>query len=85
MTQYSLRLSRQAATTLRTLRDPALARIQGALELLRVTPFPPAATRLRNRPEYRVRVGDYRIVYEVEESTVLILVLAIGHRRDIYR
>lgn len=85
MTQYSLRLSRQAATTLRTLPHPALARIQGALELLRVTPFPPAATRLRNRSAYRVRVGDYRIIYEVEESTVLILVLAIGHRRDIYR
>lgn len=85
MTQYSLRLSRQAAKTLRTLRDPELARIQGALELLRITPFPPAAIKLRNRSEYRVRVGDYRIIYEVEESTVLILVLAIGHRRDIYR
>ena len=85
MTHYSLRLSREAAKTLRTLRGPELARIQGALELLRITPFPPAATKLRNRSGYRVRVGDYRIIYEVEERTVVILVLAIGHRRDIYR
>ena len=80
MTQYSLRLSRQAAKTLRTLRGPALARIQGVLELLRVTPFPPAAKKLRNRSGYRVRVGDYRMLYEVDEGTVVILVVMIEHR-----
>jgi mRNA interferase RelE/StbE len=80
VTQYSLRLSRQAAKTLRTLRGLALARIQGALELLRVTPFPPAAKKLRNRSGYRVRVGDYRMLYEVDEGTVVILVVMIEHR-----
>jgi len=50
-----------------------------------VTPFPPAAKKLRNRSGYRVRVGDYRILYEVDEGTVVILVVMIGHRRDVYR
>jgi mRNA interferase RelE/StbE len=48
-------------------------------------PYPPAARKLSNRLAYRVRVGDYRIIYSVQESTITIVVVAIGHRKDVYR
>jgi mRNA interferase RelE/StbE len=61
------------------------ARITGAIELLARNPHPPAARKLANRLAYRVRVGDYRIIYSVNDTTITIMVLAIGHRRDVYR
>ena len=61
-------------------------RIQAALELLATEPRPPAATQLvGGSGEWRVRTGDYRIVYEIHDGELLVLVLRIGHRRDVYR
>ncbi|HEU4701168.1 MAG TPA: type II toxin-antitoxin system RelE/ParE family toxin, partial [Conexibacter sp.] len=58
--------------------------IQGAITLLAEDPRPPAARALRGRPGLRVRVGDYRIVYTVADDVLLIVVVAVGHRRDVY-
>lgn len=61
-------------------------RILAAVELLRVNPRPAKMKKLVSPdPKYRVRVGDYRIIYQIEDSKLIILVLRIGHRRDIYR
>ena len=60
-------------------------RIEGALALLAQDPRPPASRPLKGRPGYRVRVGDYRIIYTVEDDVLLIVVVALGHRRDVYR
>jgi len=60
-------------------------RIEGAIELLRSDPYPPAAIKLTERNEYRVRVGNYRVVYDIVKGRLVILVLAIGHRKDVYR
>jgi len=67
--------------------DPQVRRrIQAALELLTLEPRPPAATRLvGGSAEWRVRTGDPRIVYEIHDDELLVLVLRIGHRRDIYK
>lgn len=67
--------------------DPqARRRIQAALELLASEPRPPAATRLvGGSGEWRIRTGDYRIIYEIHGDQLLILVLRIGHRREVYR
>ena len=57
-------------------------RILGVLVLLRGTPRPPAAKSLVGHPNYlRVRTGDYRIVYTIEEQRLLVVMLALGHRR----
>jgi mRNA interferase RelE/StbE len=58
-------------------------RIQGAITLLAEEPRPPAARALRGRPGLRVRVGDYRIVYTVADDVLLIVVVTVGHRRDV--
>ncbi|TQM14724.1 type II toxin-antitoxin system RelE family toxin [Pseudonocardia kunmingensis] len=83
---YSVTLAPSAARQLRKFDAQARRRIQAAIELLADEPRPPAATRLvGGRGEWRVRTGDYRIVYEIKDGELLVLVLAIGHRRDIYR
>ncbi len=60
-------------------------RVLTALVGLAENPRGPGVERLRSTDHYRLRVGDYRIVYELQEQRVLVLVLKIGHRREIYR
>jgi mRNA interferase RelE/StbE len=82
---YSITLAPSAARQLRKFDPDVRRRIQAALELLAVEPRPPAAIRLvGGSGEWRVRTGDYRIVYEIKDGQLLILVLRIGHRREIY-
>lgn len=46
---------------------------------------PPAARALRGRPGWRVRVGDYRIIYLIEDDVLLVVVVTLGHRSDVYK
>jgi len=81
---YRIELRPAAVRALKKL-DPRVARrIQGAIALLAEDPRPPAARALRGRPGLRVRVGDYRIIYTVEDDVLLVVVVTVGHRRDIY-
>lgn len=83
---YRITLAPSAARQLRKLDPQARRRIQAALELLAVDPRPPAATQLMGGSgEWRVRTGNYRIVYQIEEDRLLVLVLRLGHRREVYR
>lgn len=83
---YRVTLAPAAARQLRTLDPAARRRVQAAIELLAEEPRPPAATRLvGGAGEWRVRTGNYRVVYEIGDVELLVLVLAVGHRREIYR
>lgn len=83
---YRVELSPAAARQLRKLDPSARQRVQAAIELLAQEPRPPGAKKLvGGAGEWRVRTGDYRIVYEMDDGVLLILVLAVGHRREIYR
>jgi mRNA interferase RelE/StbE len=82
---YEITLAPAAARQLRKFDPQVRRRIQAALDLLAIDPRPPAATRLvGGAGEWRVRTGDYRIIYEIHEGTLLVLVLRLGHRRDVY-
>jgi mRNA interferase RelE/StbE len=85
VTPYRVVIEKKASRALVALDQHHRARITGAIELLARNPYPPAARKLTNRLAYRVRVGDYRIIYSVQESTITIVVVAIGHRKDVYR
>ncbi len=64
----------------------AQKRVQAAIELLAEEPRPTGAKKLVGGDgEWRVRTGDYRIVYETHDDVLLVLVVAVGHRREIYR
>jgi mRNA interferase RelE/StbE len=83
--KYRVELRPAAARALRKL-DPAMEeRIRGAIALLAHQPRPPAARPLTGRPGWRVRVGDYRIIYTIHDEVLLVVVVTLGHRRDVYR
>jgi mRNA interferase RelE/StbE len=69
---------------LRKLDPPVARRLQAAIALLAEDPRPPASRPLRGRPAWRVRVGDYRVIYTIEDDVLLIVVVTLGHRRDVY-
>ncbi|MFA4926987.1 MAG: type II toxin-antitoxin system RelE/ParE family toxin [Patulibacter sp.] len=75
-----------AARQLRKLDPQVRRRVQAVLSLLADDPRPPAATPLVGEAgEWRVRTGDYRVVYEIHDGRLVILVLRSGHRSDVYR
>lgn len=83
---YRIALTPTAARQLRTFDPQVRRRIQAALELLSDDPRPPAATQLvGGAGEWRVHTGDYRIIYQITDDELLVLVLRVGHRREIYR
>jgi mRNA interferase RelE/StbE len=83
---YAVRVSPAAARQIRKLDPPIRRKMQAVIELLADNPRPPAATQLVcGQGEWRVRVGDYRIVYEIRDAELVVLVLRLGHRREIYR
>lgn len=83
--RYSVELSKRAAKALRKLDRTAQARLLAALALLQDEPRPASAKALTGYTGYlRIRVGDYRVVYTVEDARLLVLVLAAGHRSSIY-
>lgn len=54
------------------------------MALLAEDPRPPNAKKLKGRNAFRVRVGDYRVIYTIEDGILLIVVVTLGHRRDVY-
>lgn len=83
---YRIELSPAASRQLRKLDPSARRRVQAAIELLAEEPRPSGAKKLvGGAGEWRARTGDYRIVYEIDDGVLLVLVLAAGHRREIYR
>lgn len=85
MSRYRVEVRPAAVRALRKL-DPKLRpRIEGAIALLAEDPRPPASRPLKGRPGYRVRVGDYRIIYTIQDDVLVIVVVTLGHRRDVYR
>ncbi|WP_417367585.1 type II toxin-antitoxin system RelE family toxin [Glutamicibacter arilaitensis] len=83
---YRITIARGAAKTFRGLHPQVAARLKDAIQALAEDPRPPGCLQLNGGDgELRIRVGDYRIVYDVQDDVLVVLVLKIGHRREIYR
>lgn len=82
---YRIEVRPAAARQLRKLDPPTARRVQGAIALLANDPRPPASRPLTGRPAWRVRVGDYRVIYTIEDDRLVVVVVTVGHRRDAYR
>ncbi|MFM7373677.1 MAG: type II toxin-antitoxin system RelE family toxin [Chthoniobacterales bacterium] len=84
--RYAVSLDKSAARFLLRLRDAKLkARLDEAIESLENEPRPPGCRKLAGTSDrYRIRIGDYRIVYRIDDGKVTVLVLVIGHRREVY-
>jgi mRNA interferase RelE/StbE len=84
MTAYRIELRPAAVKSLRAIHPQDRPRIQGAIALLGQNPRPPGARALKGRPGFRIRVGDYRILYTIQDDVLLVVVVAIGHRGGVY-
>jgi len=82
---YRVEVAPAAVRQLRKLDRVAQRRVQAAIELLATEPRPTGAKKLvGGNGEWRVRTGEHRVVYEIHDNVLLILVVAVGHRREIY-
>jgi mRNA interferase RelE/StbE len=84
---YVVEFSPAARRQLRKLDPPILKRILRRIEKLEKQPRPKSAKKLQGsgEPLYRVRESDYRIVYSIEDDRLIVLVVRIGHRGEVYR
>lgn len=84
--RYEIEFSRTADKQLQSLPDALQRRIVRAAEKLEANPRPHGSIKLAGADDvYRIRVGDYRVIYEIEDRRLVVLVVQIAHRRDVYR
>lgn len=83
--RYTVRLKASAERALSKLSRDLQARLLAKFDQLAVDPFLAGSEKLQGEIAYRVRVGDYRVIYEVIRGELVVLVIRIGHRREIYR
>ena len=85
MASYRLRIKPSAAKELEALpakdRKRLVTRVQG----LASDPRPPGAEKLSGAEKYRVRQGDYRVLYSIDDAKKVLVIVKFGHRRDVYR
>jgi mRNA interferase RelE/StbE len=82
---YQVIYTPRAEREIRKLPREVIPRILGAALALATEPRPPGCRKLRDVPmAWRVRIGDYRILYEVNDSTRIVRIARAGHRRDVY-
>lgn len=82
---YGVLLKRSAERELSSLPHAIHDRVVERLVRLGATPRPAGAVKLRGSDAYRIRVGDYRVLYVIDDARRRVEVVAIGHRRDVYR
>ena len=82
---YRIDYAPAAAKQLRKFDREIYVRIRPVIDALGDNPRPSGCTVLTVEKRYRIRVGDFRIVYEIHDSRLLVLVVRIGHRSNVYR
>jgi mRNA interferase RelE/StbE len=83
---YTLQFKPLALRQLEKLPRDVQKRLAAKIETLRADPFPPGCKKMEGVPDvWRIRAGDYRVVYQVHRGILLVLVLTVGHRKDVYR
>jgi mRNA interferase RelE/StbE len=83
--RYRVILPRSVQRELDRLPDDAVKRIMARLAQLEANPRTADVKKLKGRDAWRIRVGDYRVIYEIHDRELQILVITVGHRREIYR
>ncbi len=86
MANYKIEITATAEKSLNKIPRRDLKKVVEAIQVLAISPFPSGCRKLKGEEDvYRVRQGNYRIIYEVIDTKLVVLVLKIGHRKDIYK
>ena len=81
---YQIAIKKSAIKSLAKIPNPYFSNIKSAIYDLANDPRPKGCKKLKGREAFRIRVADYRIIYEISDTVLSIEVIAIGHRKDIY-
>lgn len=81
---YQVNISNRAIKALTKVPEPYYSKLKQALYSLTDNPRPVGCKKLKGRDAYRVRVADYRIIYEIQDAILFVEVVNLGHRREIY-
>lgn len=82
--RYTVQIDARALKEIKRLPRRDSQRVFDAVQALATDPYPPGARKLTNRPGWRIRIGDYRVLYGVDAGRLIVLVFRAGHRGDIY-
>ena len=82
---YDIKIRKKAQKSLSKIPNPFQSNIIEKIRKLANNPFPPQSKKLTGREALRMRIGNYRVIYEIFENELIILVLNIGHRKNIYK
>jgi mRNA interferase RelE/StbE len=82
---YQIEISKGALKQLKKLSPELQERIQLKIDDLAIEPRPDGVKKLKNRDGYRIRVGNYRVIYNILDDILLIIIVEIGHRSNIYK
>ena len=85
MAKYKIRIKKSAEKELSKIPEKELLKILDKIKSLSNDPHPTGSIKLTNQEKYRVRVGNYRILYQIEDNILTVFVVKVGHRKDIYR
>jgi mRNA interferase RelE/StbE len=82
---YALAFKPSAEKELRKLPRDVIPRVVAAVQALSEQPRPHGCVKLSHSESWRIRIGDYRVIYDIDDRSQQIVVLHIGHRREVYR
>ena len=82
---YCVIFSRSARKQMEKLSGGTETRIIAKLSELEANPRPSGCKKLKNRDAWRIRIGDYRVLYEIHDKVLQVIVVTVGHRREVYR
>jgi mRNA interferase RelE/StbE len=82
---YTLNFSKQALKELGEIHEPFYSNIKQAIFDLAKNPRPNGYKKLKGRDGYRIRVGNYRIIYDIFDTVLVVDIITLGHRKDIYK
>ena len=86
MPTYEVEINRSAVRDIAALPLNIRVRAIAAINALAANPRPHGVASMKGRPgEFRIRVGDYRVVYEIRDAVLVVTVVRVGHRREVYR
>lgn len=81
---YKIRIESKVEKFLKKVNEPYYSKIKTSILELGINPRPPGYKKLKNREAFRIRVANYRIIYEIFDDILLIDIIDLGHRKDIY-
>lgn len=82
---YSLSFSKLALKELEKINEPYYSAIKQAIANLTINPRPQGYKKLKGRDGYRIRVSNYRVIYNIFDFQLIIDIITLGHRKDIYK